>query len=550
MKKFKIILVVLLTLLIGIFEAAAEGPVVVKVKRGDTLGELCQNYLDNPQDCSQVAKINRLANPDQIFPSEYLIIPIELLKGIPIQGKITHLQGKVELLTDPAHNKWQPAELHSSISQGQQIRTLAESSVEISYPDEVVFFLQENSLVRVVKTRQKSQLNRVYDFFLDIGRSTSKIRKATGKTNRYQISTPTAVAGARGTKYRVNVDAKDNTRLEVLEGNVKVNAGKQVLQVNSGHGTLVAKGSKVSEIVALLPPSAPFELLPLYRKMPLQFSFSPVESARSLRIFFASDPEMRNIVKEKLIKATETFEIVSVADGQYYMACCSVDAKGLEGPASDPVGVNVRINPLPPFVQSPQNYAEIKDNFCSLSWLRVSDAVGYHLQIAEDADFGTLVLEEKNYSNTTYTSGPLPYKSYYYRLSSIAEDGYQGVWSDISIFTLVPPPPSPVAEDPEITANNIQIRWQNLGKGISYRFQLSPSPDFMTLLNDQKTTEPQIIIVRPDKAGTYYSRIQAMDSDGYAGNFSAPQSFEIEAELSWWDRSLLMSYLAALGLIL
>ncbi len=539
----------LLSFLIGPLEASAESPVVIKVKQGDTLSQLCEKYLDDPKNWPQIAKLNRLSNPNQIFPSEYLIIPVDLLKGIPVKGKITHIQGKVELLPSTSRDKWLPVALNDLIEQGQKIRTSAESSVEISYPDDVFLFLRENTMVRVVKTREKSKINKAYDFFLDIGRSTSKIRKATGKKNKYQIRTPTAVAGARGTNYRVNVDSEKNTRLEVLEGMVDVNAGKHSMQVASGYGTIVSKNQKRNKIVKLLPPSPPANLLQLYRSMPLQFSFTPVNDAQHLRVYLARDKKMQDIVKEKQIKPTEIFGIVSVEDGKYYLACSSVDALGIEGPFPEPIQIQVRINPLPPFVQSPENNAEIKEKYCSLNWLQVSDAIAYHVQIAQDIKFETIIQEDKQLKNTSITTNQLAYNTYFYRISSIAADGYKGVWSDTNSFSLIPPPAIPKTQEPSISNNEIKIRWQNVGENITYRFQLSQTPDFTTLLEDQKTSEPQISLTRPEESGTYYSRIQAIDGDGYESNFSAPQSFDIEYELSWLDGSLIMSYLLALVLI-
>ena len=61
-----------------------------------------------------------------------------------------------------------------------------------------------------------------------------KVRRATGKDSRIEIQTPSATAVARGTDFRVSVDAKETTTSEILEGNVDVEAMKVVVMLKEG----------------------------------------------------------------------------------------------------------------------------------------------------------------------------------------------------------------------------------------------------------------------------------------------------------------------------
>ncbi|MER7440023.1 LysM peptidoglycan-binding domain-containing protein [Micromonospora avicenniae] len=53
----------------------ASGPVVYRVARGDYLGAVAERYLDEFVDYRELARINRLADPDRIRPGQLLKLP-------------------------------------------------------------------------------------------------------------------------------------------------------------------------------------------------------------------------------------------------------------------------------------------------------------------------------------------------------------------------------------------------------------------------------------------------------------------------------------------
>jgi hypothetical protein len=522
-------IIFLLTFSLLSLNTFAGETVVIKVENGDTLINICEKYLESQTDWRKIARINRLANPNRIYPGQYLVIPVEFLKGIPIDGNVSFVKGVAEIY-DGGEKKWKSLSLNDTILQGEQVRTAVDSSLEISYSDGVSLLMRENTIVDISRARSKSDTNEVYDFFLDVGRAVNKLRKSTGKEIRYKVHTPTAVAAARNTEFRVTVGDDAATRLEVLEGNVGVRSGKQEIDVPTGYGAMIEKGMAKAQQNKLLSPPVPAEILPLYRSMPMKFFFKPVPESDAMRIILARDVSFKNIVKQKRIGIHESFEVVGVDDGAYYLSGRSIDPYGLEGPSSAPIPIKVRVNPLPPFIQTPINGAQIKANVCKLSWLKVPDAVSYHIQVAGDPDFSKVLLDDDNLAENSFQTPALEYTTYYFRICSIAVDGYKGIWSDTGNFTLVAPPPAPPLEEPELGEADIGIRWQDLGEGMTYRFQLARTSDFKELLIDRKTDTPEIKIGRPEKSGTYYVRTQAMDTDGYTGTFSAPQSFKIERD--------------------
>jgi hypothetical protein len=364
---------------------------------------------------------------------------------------------------------------------------------------------------------------------LKMGRMISNVQKATGKESAVQIEAPTAVLGVRGTVFRSIVLPDGTSRFEVIEGEVVVEGARETVEVRGGEGTIVRKDTPPIQPKKLLqPPALATAPVPLYRKFPVRLSFEEVADAVSYRIAMAKDSEVKNIVKEKVIGAGDIFEIADVEDGTYFMQTSSIDELGIEGMPSEILKINIRVNPLPPFVEMPVDEKEYKSQQIICKWLKVSDAKKYHVQIAEDWEFQRPVVEHKSLVNPEYSTGTLDYKTYYFRVSSVAADNYQGEWSDPITFTLLPPPASPPVEEPEMDKNAIRIRWQDLGKDVSYRFQMAKSPEFKEVLIDSRVETPEITIEKPTQAGTYHVRISGVDSENREGNFSKPQSFEIK----------------------
>ncbi|HYA14919.1 MAG TPA: LysM peptidoglycan-binding domain-containing protein, partial [Syntrophales bacterium] len=68
----------------------------IKVIKRDTLIHICKKILEEPRKWPKIAKINRLRNPDLIFPGQTLIIPVSMLQGVPMDGVVTLASGEVK----------------------------------------------------------------------------------------------------------------------------------------------------------------------------------------------------------------------------------------------------------------------------------------------------------------------------------------------------------------------------------------------------------------------------------------------------------------------
>jgi hypothetical protein len=503
-----------------------EQVVVISVEEGDYLIKIGEEYLEDPHRWREVARINHLKNPDLIHPHQFLVIPVSLLRGIPCDGVVSFVQGNVRIQVRDSE-EWKPLLIHDRVKEGSKIKTDDRSSAEIVFDNGTSCLQKSNTLIGFLKMRKKSDS---YEQRLSLqrGRTITRILKATGREPRFEIETPSAVCAARGTFFRTSVDLSDYTRSEVLEGKAEVEAAMQKQVISEGEGTLVRKGE---------PPLKPRKLLPLpklrqgskiYNRLPLHFELDPVEGAVSYRISMAKDRDGKEIVYENIVEPNEKVEIQGMDDGTYFLHVVSVDEIGLEGVPSEPIEIHVRMNPLPPSIRLPVTSAEYREKSLQCNWLAVKDAVAYHLQLAGDHAFNQIVEERSAIARTTYETRELDYGNYYFRIRSVAEDGYEGAWSDTIPFAVVPPPPAPPIEPPEVDKKEIHIRWQDLGEGLSYHFQMAGDQDFSTVLIDRRLERPETAIQKPGEPGIYYVRVSAIDSKGYEGRFSKPQSFTLK----------------------
>jgi hypothetical protein len=496
----------------------------ITVNNGDRLINICNKYLANPRKCKQVIKENRLENPNLIYRGQKIKIPVNLLKGMPTDGFVTFIKGDV-MVKQKEGPEWAELKINDAVREGSGIKTGRESSVEIVFEDTASLFLKADTTGNLSIAR-KGDPHFIREFFLGAGRAVTNFRNATGQKQRFNIRTPSAVASARGTEFRTSVDTNGSTRSEVLKGRIEVEAMMKKVEVEEGEGTVVRMGKPPLAPRELLSPPPPVEMESNYRALPIRLAFAGVEGASSYRIILSRDSKMKDVLKESVIGKDALFEVAEIDDGAYYLQSSSIDSNGIEGLPLDPVKINVSIHPVSPFINSPTDGSEYRHKTMKCSWLKVVDAASYHLQIAEDKDFKVVVADAK-LKETEYTAR-LEYKTYFFRLRSIAADEYEGMWSDVQRFVVLSTPPSTPLDQQPLEKNEITIRWHDLGPGFSYHFQMAADHRFNEIVVDKNVKTPFIILQKPDKPGTYYVRTSSVGANGYEGSFSQPQSFEVK----------------------
>lgn len=136
--------------------------------------------------------------------------------------KITILDGTAKALS-PGQRDWQAVRLNDVVHGGDEVFTGAKSRMEIAMPDGSRMRFAEKTrfiLQRMDPGDEKKGKNvRVH---VVVGRTWANVMKATTGRSVFEISCNNAVAGVRGTIYRMNVNEDKSALVKVYDGTVEV----------------------------------------------------------------------------------------------------------------------------------------------------------------------------------------------------------------------------------------------------------------------------------------------------------------------------------------
>jgi hypothetical protein len=161
--------------------------------------------------------------------------------------------------------------------------------------------------ITIVQPRTAMQLDTLRTL-LDGGAARTRLRLDGGRIENtvtpqrkpgalFEVQTPAAVAGVRGTRYRV-ADAQGDALTEVLEGEVSVAGvrGTSVgVEVKSGFGVRVAAGGEVQPPVALLAAPDLSALSALLERPLVRLRIPPLAGAERYRAQVEVAPGIRTV---------------------------------------------------------------------------------------------------------------------------------------------------------------------------------------------------------------------------------------------------------------
>jgi len=508
--------------------ASESRTVEIRVARHDTLIDLCKKYLQHPEKWQTVARLNRLAQPDRLSPGQTIAVPVEMLKAVPLEARVTFLKG-TGFLKQPGAGEWLPLHQGDVLPVGSSVKSGPESSIEVAFADGSQFLLRENTEISV-KAAQQGVLHLLRVLYLEAGKVIARVKKATGRDSRFEIETPSALAAARGTEYRVGLDEKATTRAELLESSIGFSSMGTTIPLGVDEGSVAKFKEPPSPARKLLPPPDPVGLQESYPESPIALRFGAVEGASRYRAVLARDREGMDTVKEALLVPGEDFQVAPEADGSYFVIASSIDSYGLEGRLSQPREVVLhkvaRKAPVPA-VAGPLDTAQLQTTRTTITWQKVPGAARYQLQIASEPNFSSPVADAEGIEGTSYATGALTVGDYFVRLRASEQDGQVGEWSAVSSFTILQLP-APVLRQTRSAVKGWDFAWDPLQQGIACQLQLASDPGFATTILDRTQPEPQLHLESALAPGTYYVRVRGVDPQGHTGSFSQVANFSVE----------------------
>jgi hypothetical protein len=256
---------------------------------------------------------------------------------------VSGLSGKVEIKRSKDLS-WQPAGPGMKLSTDDQIRTFANSQIQITFDDASILQVKPNSLIIMgnlsqdvtTSTRKTSVRLMVSDIEANIKRSSTKV-------SEFKIEMPTAVARAERANLAVRVSPENESRIRVFSGVADVSSGDKTIRVGNNQEVTVTKDYQVvSSSYALAPPPtliAPINMkqftFPNPKQGKVTFAWTEAPGARAYHLEIGQDQFFFDPILDLKPLPTVMHEVEKLEAGTYFWRVSSINAQGSEGGFSD-----------------------------------------------------------------------------------------------------------------------------------------------------------------------------------------------------------------------
>ncbi|MEO6277012.1 FecR domain-containing protein [Roseateles sp.] len=506
--------------------APAQDTVPYEVQRGESLYVIAGRLLEDARHWPEVAKLNRLARPFRLHPHQRLLLPASLLKGAVAPARVEYVRGPVS--ADGA-----PLRIGALVPEGAGLEVGAQGFVSLRLHDGSLLQLQANSRSRLLRLRDLPAAQRRNILIeLNQGRVDADVAPQSPGSH-FQVKTPLATAGVRGTRFGVSVPAEaGRTAADVIEGTVEVQAlaraGGLPVAVRAGQGAVVRPGGP-PQLRPLLPaPDLSGQPLRV-EAQPGLLQLPPVAGAERYRVEVADDASFTRVLWS--VEAPAPLVLDGLPDGRYRLRARAMDGDGLLGAeASGPLWV--KTTPVPPLAQSPLPGATVGPDGVAIACTDVPLAQAYLLQLASNPRFEPLLQEQQGSGRCHFELQALPVGEVYWRVASLAPEGdgglERGPFGDPGRFVVVPLPPAPLAD--EIVADGRQVQWKPLD-GYRYRVQVATDAGFGAVLQDEEVAAGSLQLAVPPRCLPYALRMQAISAQGMRSAFSPPRLVHTDASV-------------------
>ncbi|WP_233868218.1 FecR domain-containing protein [Paraburkholderia adhaesiva] len=325
-------------------QRAAQQTVVYVTHAGDSLYDFAQRYLRDPGDWAQVARLNNVRDPRHLQAGIELRVPVALLRRDTLTAKVIATSGSAKhaYRATPAL----PLVVGGTLTEGDRVQTGKDGFATLEFADGSHLVIPPNTTLEL-KSLRKTVLTGATDRIVDLqrGEVDSEVTHATRKDDRFQIRSPSVVAGVRGTRFRVNYDGGNgSTAVEVLDGAVGVDAaayGKGAPApgvaladssqlVAARHGSLTRSGGAIGSPVALLEAPSLVNPSKVQDEPSVVFDIAPAQDAHGYRVQIGRDAALLDMIRD-LQSESPHVNAGPLPDGTYFVRIASVDANGLRG---------------------------------------------------------------------------------------------------------------------------------------------------------------------------------------------------------------------------
>ncbi len=518
----------------GPLSAVVAAPVVTppalptwsyRVAKGDSLYSVAHTYLAPGVSWQKLQRFNRVSNPRHLATGRELRLPVAWLRAEATVATVAFIRGAARRDNDGAVLK-----TGDTLKPGDVLVTEADTSVTLQLADASRVRVAGGSRVRMESLLVFGHSGVISSRLgLEKGETDSRVNPAGVRGTRYDVRTPALTLGVRGTEFRVRVDDKATTT-EVIEGRVAAQVRQTERPIAAGFGLVAAATGSLTAAQPLPDPPGLATLPTLYERVPLGFSWPPLEGAVAYRAQVLVDDSLNHRLLDGVFDRPAA-QWADLPDGRYVLQVRARNVQGLEGRDGRLV-FTLKARPEPAFTSAPRDEGRVYGERVGFKWTTVAAAQRYRLQVASESRFQAPLVDRSDLESPEL-SVALPPGRYHWRLASIAKGDDQGPFSDAASFELRETPPPPSVDKPKAEGDKLVFRWRARSGDDAYDVQVARDPAFHKLLLERRENLPELQLDTP-KAGTYYLRVRTIEADGFVGPYGAPQQFEVPRSLWWW----------------
>lgn len=423
----------------------AEPALPYTVRATDKLIVLGRDLLRDPRDWPEVARFNRLRDPNLILPGQVLQIPLRLLKATPTTGRVVSVEGEVRL-------QGAAASAGMPLREGQRIETGPQGSAVLELSDGTRVKVLPASLAEVVTQRdyalRDAAASASTTWFsglirLSMGTVEALAARLQRRATPLQVETPTSLVGVRGTQFRVAYDnpATRNSRAEVLEGEVRAdNTAQQTgTAVSGGFGVVVDPASRDMAPVRLLP-APDLSAWSASAQQPLTLPDPALAGASAYRVQVARDAGFDAIARDLRLPAGR-LQVSDLPPGTWHVRVRGIDARGLEGlDSARQVALSAPAPVVPPRpLRVTLSTANWRQGATELQWRLegLSADAAVRVTLARDASLANPIRSE-TVSGGRWSLGTLAAGTYHLRFELPGTAGGEPRRSDLYLLDISP----------------------------------------------------------------------------------------------------------------
>lgn len=325
-----------------------------ETQAGDSLYSIAARYLSDPGGWKTLARLNHVSAPRRLKPGTVLRVPVALLRQDPLSATVIAANGLVQHAF--RNGALLPLGVGAKLVEGDRVQTGKNGFAALELADGSHLVVPPDTWLDLATLRQTA-LTGATDRIVDLhrGEVNTEVTHATKKDDRFQIRSPSVVAGVRGTQFRVAYDSANaagaSTAVEVLDGAVGVDAatlaqgrrGAYAVAPAPGqplaaseqlvlacHGNVTLAGQTAGSPIALLDAPALQNAAKVQDDADVAFDIAPLSGARGYRVQIGRDAGLLDLIRD-VRSDTPHVAIGALDDGTYFVRISAIDAQGLEG---------------------------------------------------------------------------------------------------------------------------------------------------------------------------------------------------------------------------